>query len=35
MENLIDLCKASAVQEMEMFLRNFSHVRDVKGKVLR
>ena len=30
MENLINSCKASALQEMEMFLRNFSHVPDDK-----
>lgn len=30
MEDLIATCKKSAVQEMEMFLRNFSHVPDDK-----
>lgn len=30
MENLIALCKESAVQNMEIFLRNFSHVPDDK-----
>jgi hypothetical protein len=29
-ENLVDHCKKSAVQEMEMFLRNFAHVPDDK-----
>jgi DinB superfamily len=30
MEDLVAFCKASAVQEMEMFLRNFAHVPDDK-----
>ncbi len=30
MENLIESCKESAVQNMEIFLRNFSHVPDDK-----
>lgn len=28
METIVELCKKSAVEEMEMFLRNFSHVPD-------
>lgn len=30
MDNLVDSCKKSAVQNMEIFLRNFSHVPDEK-----
>jgi siroheme synthase (precorrin-2 oxidase/ferrochelatase) len=30
MDTLVEMCKKSAVQEMELFLRNFSHVPDDK-----